>query len=146
MNDLEHAKDIFAVGGYAFVMVKDGQLLATGTHEGAGELLDAVTELAGSARGAALADKVVGKAVAMVAVYAGLSAVWTQLGSDAAEQVMREHGIPFEMEKTVPLIRNKRDDGPCPMERLTMPFEMPSAAVSALREFVAERRAAIPLH
>ena len=146
MNDLEQAKDIFAVGGYAFVMVKDGQVLATGTREGAGELLDAVTELDGSAHGAALADKVVGKAVAMVAVYAGLSAVWTLMGSDAAEKVMREHGVPFYMEQTVPLIRNKRDDGPCPMERLTMPFEVPAAAVSALREFVAERRAGIPLH
>lgn len=146
MNDLELAKQVLAVGGYAFVLVKNGQLLATGTHKGAGELLDAVTELGGSVRGAALADKVVGKAVAMVAVYAGLSAVWTPLGSEAATQVMREHGVPFEMEQTVPLIRNNRDDGPCPMERLTMPFEMPAAAVSALREFVAERRAGVPLH
>ena len=146
MNDLTQAKDIFAVGGYAFVMVKDGALLATGTREGAGELLDAITELEGTARGASLADRVVGKAVAMVAVYAGLSAVWTPLGSEAAEKVLRDYNIPFEMEKTVPLIRNKRDDGPCPMERLTMPFEVPSAAVNALREFVAERRAGVPLH
>lgn len=146
MNDLEQAKGIFAVGGYAFVLVKDGQVLATGMREGAGELLDAITELMGQARGAALADKVVGKAVAMVAAYAGLGAVWTPLGSEAAVQVLKTHEIPFEMEKTVPLIRNKRDDGPCPMERLTMPFEVPSAAVSALRQFVAERRAGIPLH
>jgi hypothetical protein len=36
---------------------------------------------------------------------------------------------------------NKRGDGPCPMERLTLPLEEPEDAVAALDKFVAARAA-----
>lgn len=140
MNDLELAKTVFHTDNCAFVIVKDARVIATGRREGIGELLDVIAEQGESLRGASLADKIVGKAVAMVAAYAGFTDVFTPLGSEAAQQVLRDHSIAFQAERVVPLIRNKRNDGPCPMERLTMLLEEPADAVNALREFVAQRR------
>lgn len=124
----------------AFVLVRDGRVLASGTREGVSELLDAVGTAGDAARGASLADKIVGKAVAMVAVHAGVVSVYTPLGSEAAARALAERGIAFEAERLVPLIRNKRNDGPCPMERLSLPLDEPAAVVAALREFVAQKR------
>jgi len=86
-----------------------------------------------------LADKVVGKAVAMVARAAHLRAVYSPLASQAALDALTIDHIPLEYDRLVPLILNKRNDGPCPMEKLTQPIQNPLQAVTALREFVRAR-------
>ena len=140
MDFLDYAMDLYPLGEYAFVIVKDGEVLATGTREGVGELLETVAKHGAGLRGAGLADKIVGKAVAMVAAYAGITKIYTPLGSEAAQKVCEQYGITFRAERIVPLILNKRNDGPCPMERLTLPLAEPTNAVAALREFVAQKR------
>jgi len=57
----------------------------------------------------------------------------------AACDALARDQIAFEYERLVPLILNKRSDGPCPLERLTLPIEDPRAAVDALRDFVRAR-------
>lgn len=144
MTNLDLAKQIYVSGTYTFVLVKHGQVIATGTRDGVGELLDAVTQLGDTLRGASLADKIVGKAVAMIAAYAGIVEIYTPLASETAQEILNQYNLRLYAERLVPLIRNKRNDGPCPMERLTLPLTEPGAAVAALKEFVAQKRAPIP--
>ncbi len=141
MTDLDLAKQILETQGAAFVLVKQGRELARGSREGIGELLAAVETLGPETHGASLADKIVGKAVAMVAAYAGIRAIYSLLASEAASRVLQERQIELTADSHVPLILNKRGDGPCPMERLTLPLEEPVEAVRALRQFVAARAA-----
>ena len=140
MTDLEQAQAIFHSEGASFVLVKDDAVLARGTRDGIGELLAAVESLGAALEGASMADKIVGKAVALVAVHAGLRAVYSPLASQAARRVLEARGIPLTTDRMVPLILNKRGDGACPMERLTMPLEDPREAVSALATFVAGQK------
>jgi hypothetical protein len=136
MTDLELAKQTYHASALAFVIVKDGGVLRTGTRDGIGELIEAVDALGDAAHGASLADRIVGKAVAMVARTARLRAVYSPLASQAALDALALDHIPLEYDRLVPLILNKRNDGPCPMERLTQPIHDPRQAVAALREFV----------
>lgn len=136
MTDLELAKQTLQADSLAFVIAKDGRVLRTGTREGIGELIEVVDALADEVRGASLADKIVGKAVAMVARRAGIRAVYSPLASAAAREALAHDRIPLECDQMVPIILNKRNDGPCPMERLTLPIAEPDLAVAALREFV----------
>ena len=139
MTDLELAKEKFRADSLAFVIVKDGAVLRTGTRDGIGELIQALDALGDAARGASLADKIVGKAVAMVVRAARLRAVYSPLASQAALDALALDHISLEYDRLVPLILNKRTDGPCPMERLTQPIHDPLQAVTALREFVHAR-------
>ncbi len=139
MTDLELAKQSLLRDTLAFVIAKDGVILSTGTREGIAELLDGVDALGDSAHGAVLADRIVGKAVAMVARAARLRAVFGALASHAARDALARDDIPLEYATLVPLIRNQRDDGPCPLERLTQPIHDPAQAVAALRDFVRAR-------
>jgi hypothetical protein len=134
MTDLELAKQKLNVDSLAFVIVKDGAVLRTGTRDGIGELIEAVDALGDAGNGAVLADKIVGKAVAMVARMAKLRAVYSPLMSQAACDALAIENISYEYDRFVPLILNKRNDGPCPMERLTMPINEPSQAIAALRD------------
>lgn len=145
MTDLERAVEIYYARDYTFVLVKDGCIVATGMRPGVGELLDLITQSPDKVRGSSLADKIVGKAVAMLAVHAGIVEIFTPLGSEAAAAVLEKYNIPFRAERMVPLIRNKRQDGPCPMEKLTLPITEPEAAVVALKSFVTQPRAAVPM-
>jgi hypothetical protein len=139
MTDLELAKQKLQSDACAFVLVKEGVVLRVGTRDGIGELIEAMDALGDRARGAALADKIVGKAVAMVARLARVRAVYSPLMSQAACDALARDQIVFEYDRVVPLILNKRNDGPCPLERLTLPLDEPRAAVDALREFVRAR-------
>ncbi len=135
MDDLEFAKEIFQNERASFVLVKAGRVLATGNREGIAELLDAVETLGIETRGASLADKVVGKAVAMVAAHVGIRAIYSPLASEAGQQVLAQARIALQADHIVPLILNRRNDGICPLERLTQPLDQPHQAVLALREF-----------
>lgn len=139
MTDLELAKHKLLSDSLAFVIAKDNAILRTGTREGIGELIDATHELGDAAAGASLADKIAGKAVAMVARAAKLRAIYSPLASQAALDALAADRIPLEYDRLVPLILNKRNDGPCPMERLTLPIQDPQQAVAALVHFVSAR-------
>ncbi len=139
MTDLELAKQVLNKDSLAFVLVKKGTILKTGTRDGIGELIETLDALGDRARDASLADKIAGKAVAMVARHAGLRAIYSPLVSQAALDALAPAHIPLEYDRLVPLILNKRNDGPCPMERLTMPISEPQQAVDALRAFARPR-------
>ncbi len=139
VTDLELAKRKLNTDSLAFVIAKDSAIPRTGTREGIGELIEAIDALGDAANGAALADKIVGKAVAMVARTARFGAIYSPLASQAARDALAIDKISLEYDRLVPLILNKRNDGPCPMERLTLPIDDPRQAVDALREFVRTR-------
>lgn len=65
---------------------------------------------------AIVADKVIGKAAAMLFVYGKVSEIHTQLISEHARQYLQQKHIPFTFETCVPYIINRTKDGMCPME------------------------------
>jgi len=145
MTDLNQARSLLERGKLAFVLVREGKVIATGDDYGVRELLAAVDRLGALARGASLADKIVGKAVALIVVHAGICGVDTRVVSESAVKLLKAHGVPFSATTVVPQILNRRGDGPCPMEKVTMPFEEVAPGIEALRAFIAARRAGIPL-
>jgi hypothetical protein len=145
MNDLTQARQLLDTAKLAFVLVKDGKVIASGDDYGVRELLAAVDRLGPLAHGASLADKLVGKAVALIVVYAGICAVDTRVASESAVKLLKLHGVPLHTAAIVPQILNRRGDGPCPMEKVTTPFEEVAPGLQALRDFIAARRAGVPL-
>jgi hypothetical protein len=143
-SDLALARQLLETEGLAFVLVREGRVIARGGDHGVAELLSAVDRLGGEVRGASLADKVVGKAVALIVARGEICAVDTPLASEAAALVLKSRGVALQAATVVPLILNRRGDGPCPLEQLTQPFEEPEPALVRLREFFAAKRTALP--
>ena len=93
------------------------------------ELLDAKTEL----HGFSVADRIVGRAAAMLFVLAGVAAVHAQVMSRGALAFLRANGVPVYYEALTDYIVNRQGDGMCPMERAVQGLEDPSEAREAIR-------------
>jgi len=134
-KDLELAKTILQTQNKALVLVKNRRVLGTGERKGVADLLALAEQLGEEARGTALADRVMGKAAAMVARSMGVASVYALLVSEPARETLARGGVPLEYEQLVPTILNEKGDGPCPLERLVVAIEDPEEAVRVLRSF-----------
>ncbi|OQY97568.1 MAG: hypothetical protein B6D41_03375 [Chloroflexi bacterium UTCFX4] len=144
MTDGERALEILESESLAFVLVKKGNVIASGSRAGISELLETIKQSPDAARGASLADKFVGKAVAMLATHAGIVEIYASIGSETAVAVLEKHNIPFYPARRVPFIHNKYNSGMCPLERLILPLDDPAVAAQTLEIFIAQRRVSMP--
>jgi hypothetical protein len=130
-TDLEHAKKILIEGELAFVIVKDKKVITQSTEKGVAPFFFAVDS---DLKGASVADKIVGKAVAFLSVYAGISAVYTPLASQSAVSLLRDREIYIKARKVVPMILNRHKDGQCPIELLVSECRTPHEAYVLLKK------------
>lgn len=98
------------------------------------ELLDWKTDL----QNFCAADKVVGRAAAMIYCLMGIRALRAGVISEGALGVLRRHGIETSYERLVPGIRNRTDTGLCPMEQATAGIDDPQEALGAIRQKLAQ--------
>ena len=89
-------------------------------------------------RGFFAADKVVGRAAAFLYVLLGARAVWADVISEPACEVLHEAGIHYEAAHIVPAIRNRTNTGFCPMETSVLGITDPQAALVAIKNKLRE--------
>ena len=89
-------------------------------------------------RGAMIADKVVGKATALLYRLLGVRAVYAHIISESALEVLQAGGIEAAYETLVPYIVNRTGDGRCPMETATANLTDPALAPAAIQAKLAE--------
>ena len=99
-------------------------------------LLDSGQDL----RGYSAADKVVGRAAAMIYCLMGIEALHAAVISQSALAVLRRQGIAVTWDTLVSGIRNRTDTGPCPMEQATAGVDDPRQALAAIRQKLNELR------
>ena len=124
--------------GYACVVQKPDGGLACAEGIGVKPLMAFLREDGRFFEGAAVADKVVGKAAALLLVKGGVREVYGRVMSEAAMAVFRRFGIPYSFETAVPFIQNRAGDGICPLEDAVSTIGEPEEAFPALEARIAE--------
>ena len=119
VDDLHLAASVLEQGR-SVVVVKGGRVLAARDGFGLKPLLEIACSLGREMEGASLADKVVGIAVAKLAVHFGVKEVYGHVVSEPAREELSKKGIPLTYERLVPYIMNKDGTDLCPMERLAL--------------------------
>ena len=79
-----------------------------------------------------VADKVIGKASAMLLVYSGVRKVYAHLLSLAGKQILEKYQIEYEYGKLTDHIVNRTKDGMCPMEMTVRDIDDLQEAYEAL--------------
>ena len=120
MNDIELAKNILDNEQRALVIVKDGKVLFSVDGKGIKPIYTAFNELKDELKGSSVADKVIGKAAAMIYEHAAIKELSTKLISENAINVLEKTSIIYEYEKSVPYIKNRDQSGMCPVETLSL--------------------------
>lgn len=138
MRELERAVGLLQTGEYTCVICDRDRVL-TSRKKGIAPLLERVT--AGEdLRGVCVADHVIGRAAALLLIHAGASAVYGEILSEKAEQLLKKHGLRVQYGTLVPQIRNRDNTGPCPMEQAVENITDPSQADAALAAKLAALR------
>lgn len=130
------AKEILITGGYTCVLT-DGQMVFTSTDRGVKPLVRFL-ESGEIPAGVSAADKVVGRATAYLYVLLKVKEVYSQIISQPAVDVLREHGVAVVYDNLVPNIINRKGDGICPFEAAVMDISSPDLAYTDIRGKMAE--------
>ncbi len=112
MTDLETA--VSCLDGHTLALCKNGEVL-TSDLRGVAPMVDFLLK-GRDLTGYSAADRVVGKAAAMLFVKAKIRAVFAQTISVPAEAFLRAHGVEVRYENRTERIRNRAGTGFCPME------------------------------
>lgn len=120
MKDINLAKEILLNENLALIMVKDGHIIYKSKDRGIRPLFTAYEEMGNSFEGAALADKVIGKAAAMFCKEMKISRLYTKLISEKAIEILDNTEIDYSYDLKVPYIKNMDRTGLCPVEKLSM--------------------------
>lgn len=115
MNDnTTRARSILLDHGYTCVICKDDEVM-TFTERGVKPLLS-LLDSGISLKGYSAADKVVGRASAMLYVLLDIDEVYAPIMSTGAVDVLSEHNISEYHDSEVEMIINRQGNGMCPME------------------------------
>ncbi len=84
-------------------------------------------------KGFSVADKIVGKAAALLFVQAGITEVFAKTISKAGTEILNKFNIKFEYDILAEYIVNRKGDGICPMEQAVSDTDDPNKAYLLLR-------------
>lgn len=130
MTDEKRAKEILSDEGLTLALVK-GELVYRSTLRGVSPMVKFLTEGI-CLRGFFAADKVVGKAAAMLFILAGVNGVYSDVMTREAEKVLVKYGISAFYGTLADKIINRTGDDICPMEKAVIGIEEPSEAFKAI--------------
>ena len=106
MQDLQQARQILTEGGYTCVLCH-GESVHTSMKRGVAPMVEWI-ENGVSLQGYSAADKVIGKAAAMLFVLAGVSSVYSEVMSRAAEEFLTLNGEEHSYGSLTDMIINRR--------------------------------------
>jgi hypothetical protein len=138
MEDIELARSLLEEEKWKLVIVKGGQALFSSRERGVAPFFQAVQSMGISLHNAALADCIVGLAVAMLCLQTRITSVYAGIASQGALDILKEQGVTISSKSIVPYISNYDGTDLCPFEKLAGGCQGPSQLFAALQSLFAE--------
>lgn len=104
----------------SFILVKEGVVLKKSKEKGVKPILDVYKEGISLFEGGAVADKVIGRAAAILLREGKVTKVYGELMSEEAINVLESGNIEYSYNKKVENILNRDKTDLCPMEKLSL--------------------------
>ncbi|MDH7477848.1 MAG: DUF1893 domain-containing protein [Candidatus Bathyarchaeota archaeon] len=133
-QDLTIAKKrLSAEKGLTLAIAKNGEIIFGTASRGISGFLEAVEKLGDKLNGASVADKVVGKAIALLCVYKSVKMVYAATLSKEAKAFFEKHKIYHEWDELAENILDFKKAGICPFEKLAAKISNPNEAYKRLK-------------
>lgn len=127
--------DMLHKGGYSCVMKNDKEI-RTFTRRGVMDLYDLYQADPAFMRGAAIADKIIGKGAAALIVLGGIKKVYADVISSPALGLLRKADIDVAFAEEVPHIINRMGTGQCPLEAACSGLKSVEEMFPVIRSFI----------
>ncbi len=137
---LFYAKGLLDGGEHTCVVIREKRAF-TSKKRGVAPLLELYDEVGDDGlNGGVAADKVVGKAAAMLYVLLGVKRIYAGVISRHALSTLERYGIAVSYDVLTDAVRNRAGDGYCPMESAVMDIDDPHEGLSAIRKRLEQLR------
>ncbi len=136
MRDLELAEHMLKQKNLDLVIARNGRIIFENGLLGIRGLLHAIEKLGKEFIGSSVADRIVGRAAAMLCVYSKAASVFAVMISEEGIKVLEENKLFYRFENRVPNILNQEGTDICPFEKLVMELTRPEEAYKKLKSFV----------
>jgi len=136
MDDLELAENELKSRNVNLVIVKDGGVLYQSTASGMKGLLEAIAKYDGDLARSAVADKIIGRAAAMLCIYSKVTSVFAMTMTEGALMLLKKNRVTHKFETLVHRLANSQGRGICPFERAIRDIDDPEEAFKALKLLV----------
>lgn len=128
--DMARARELLLAGGTTVAAVK-GDVVLTSMEKGVRPLMEWVSKGI-SLEGFSVADKVVGKAPALLYCLLRARAVYAPVMSLPAKKMLEERGIAVSYDVGVNQVLNARRTGQCPVDASVADIDNPEAGLEAI--------------
>jgi hypothetical protein len=133
MEDIELARSLLEEEKWNLVIVKGGRVLFNSRERGIAPFFQAVQSMGKSLRNAAVADRILGLAVAMLCLHARITSVYAGVASQGALDMLKRQGVAVSSKNSVPYISNYDGTDLCPFEKMARNSENPAQLISTLK-------------
>lgn len=103
--------------------------------------MGAIEKFGAQLNGASVADRVAGKALALLCVYAGIRQVYAEVLSRKAQTVFEANQIVFEGKEFVENVLDMNKAGMCPFEKAAADISDPKDSVGVFKAMMYKMRA-----
>lgn len=134
---LDDAKAIIKSREASFIVVKHGKIVHTAEGRGVSPILRLYESDPEMLKGAAIADKIIGKGAAMILVLGKVKKIYGEVMSVAARDYLEERNIPIEYGRCVDVITARNDKGICPIEKSVLAIDDPDEGLAVLKKTIA---------
>jgi len=138
MEDMDLARSLLEADKWNVVIVKKGRVLFGSRERGIAPFFQAVQSIGKGLHNAAVADRIVGLAVAMLCLHARVRYVYAGILSQGALDMLEKKGVAVNCKTTVPHISNCDGTDLCPFEKLAESCQEPSQLLAALQSLFAK--------
>ena len=114
-------------------IVKNGEIIFENYSRGISGFLRAIEKFGNKLEGASVADRVVGKAIALLCIYAKVRSVYAITLSKRAKAAFEKNMVYHEWDNLVENIMNANKADKCPFEKLATEISNPREAYKRLK-------------
>lgn len=130
MTDIEKANQLLSTTKNTFIACK-GDSLYTSEESGLKPIITLINQGV-DLKGFSVADKIIGKAAALLFLYSGIKEVCSPVMSKGAIDLFISNGIEYSTQIITEKIINRAGDDICPMEKAVENISCPEQAYKAI--------------
>src|SRR3972149_7455536 len=136
MSDIDIAVSLLQSKEISIIFIKNKKVLYKSTDHGIRPFIDAITNCGYVLNGSAVADRIVGKASALLCIYTGVIHLYGSIISSDAMIILDQYKIPYIYGNVVMKITNRSGTDLCPFEKAVQSINNPENAYQVINGII----------
>lgn len=124
--------EFYKLDNCSCILFKNNKIIFKSFDSGIKPLVEAIDIMSG----AIVADKIIGKAAALLCAYGEAKAVYGHIMSVAAQEIFVQNNIEYSYFESTEIINNRQGTDICPMEKLVLHIDSSKEAFDSISKLI----------